>query len=507
MTQVSASLPAPTERSSAYSPARLTGLILGPLLFALMLFLPTPEGMSADAKIVAATTIWIAIWWMSEAIPIPATSLLPLVILPLSGVLSASELAPGYANPLIFVFIGGFMIALAIERWNLHRRIALLIVSIVGVSPTRIVLGFMLATGFLSMWISNTATAMMMVPMGIAVIAQLVELLRKNGASENDLAPGKFGFGTALMLGIAYAASLGGIATLVGSPPNIIMAAAASELVGIEITFAMWMLLGVPISVVGLFITWFYLTRIAYRTSNIAIPGGVEVVRSELSKLGRMSYAERAVLTVFALVALAWIVQPFLLQPFFPKINDAVIALSGAVLLFAIPARNSEGPPAFLLDWKDTVRLPWGVVLLFGGGLALADAFKKTGLVDWMAASLSGLSGMHGLIVLLAVVSLVIFLTEVTSNTATATMLMPVMAALAVAAGIHPLLLMAPAAIAASCAFMLPVATPPNAIVFGSGSVTIPQMARAGIWLNLASILLIAAMSYWIMPLVWGLGG
>jgi solute carrier family 13 (sodium-dependent dicarboxylate transporter), member 2/3/5 len=505
MTQASASLPVPSTRTSAYTPVRLTGLILGPLLFALLLVLPTPEGMEPAAKIVAATTVWIAIWWMTEAIPIPATSLLPLVILPLMGAASPAELAPGYANPLIFVFIGGFLIALAIERWNLHRRIALRIVSLVGVSPTRIVLGFMLATGFLSMWISNTATAMMMVPMGIAVIAQLVELMRKNGVSEEDLAPGRFGFGTSLMLGIAYAASLGGIATLVGSPPNIILAAAASELVGFQVTFVMWMMLGLPIAVVGLFLTWFYLTRIAYRTSGEAIPGGIEVVRNELAKLGRMSFAERGVLTVFGLVAFCWIILPFVLQPIFPMINDAVVALAGAVLLFIIPARNTEGAPAFLLDWKDTARLPWGVVLLFGGGLALADAFKKTGLVDWMASSLSAISGMHGLLVLLAVVTLVIFLTEVTSNTATATMLMPVMAALAVAASIHPLLLMAPAAIAASCAFMLPVATPPNAIVFGSGSVTVPQMARAGIWLNLASILLIAAMSYWIMPLVWGL--
>ncbi|PDW00016.1 SLC13 family permease [Candidatus Chloroploca asiatica] len=505
MAQISASMRVGPIATSAYTPARLIGLILGPLLFALVLFLPTPAGMSPEGQKVAATTFWIAIWWMTEAIPIPVTSLLPLVLLPLTGALSPAELSPGYANPLIFVFLGGFMIALALERWSLHRRIALRIITVVGCSPTRIVLGFMIATGFLSMWISNTATAMMMVPMGTAVILQFTDLLKRDGKAVEQDTGSRLGFGTALMLGIAYSASIGGIATLVGTPPNIVLAAAASELLGYQITFAEWMLVGVPFATVGLLATWFYLTRIAYKASNQEIPGGLDVVRGELSQLGPMSYAERAVLVVFGAVALAWIVQPFLLAPVFPMVNDAVIALIGAVVLFALPARNQEGAPTFLLTWEDAKKLPWGVVLLFGGGLALADAFKKSGLVDWMGGSLSAFSSLPNLFLLVVVVAMVIFLTEITSNTATATMLMPVMVALGMAAGMHPLLLMAPAAIAASCAFMLPVATPPNAIVFGSGAVTVPQMARAGLWLNLASIALISVIGYWLMPFMWGL--
>ncbi|MFV9504060.1 MAG: SLC13 family permease [Oscillochloridaceae bacterium umkhey_bin13] len=501
-----ASLPLEVPQRRAYSPARLIGLITGPLLFVLVAYLlPLPEGMAPEAKMVAATTIWIAIWWMSEAIPIPATSLLPLVILPLTGTIRPADLAPAYANPLIFVFLGGFMIALAIERWNLHRRIALNIVRVVGTSPTRIVLGFMAATGFLSMWISNTATAMMMVPMGAAVILQLTDLLRRNGTPEHELAPGQFGFGIALMLGIAYAASIGGVATLVGTPPNIILAATANELADTQITFASWMLLGVPLAVIMMGATWFYLTRIAYKTSHSEIPGGLDVVRSEIGKLGAMVFAEKAVLTVFGLVAAAWIALPFVIEPVMPMVNDAVIALTGAVLLFIIPARNQIGEPTFLLTWDDAKRLPWGVVLLFGGGLAIADAFRKSGLAEWLGTSLTVFSGLHPLVLVMIVVLMVIFLTEVTSNTATATMMMPIMAALAVAADLPALLLMAPAAMAASYAFMLPVATPPNAIVFGSGAVTVPQMARAGLWLNLGGALLITALSYWLMPLIWGL--
>ncbi|NCC31405.1 MAG: anion transporter, partial [Chloroflexia bacterium] len=251
MAQISTSMRVGTVTTSAYSPARLIGLILGPLLFALVLFLPAPAGMSPEGQKVAATTFWIAIWWMTEAIPIPVTSLLPLVLLPLTGALSPAELSPGYANPLIFVFLGGFMIALALERWSLHRRIALRIITVVGCSPTRIVLGFMIATGFLSMWISNTATAMMMVPMGTAVILQFTDLLKRDGKAVEQDTGSRLGFGTALMLGIAYSASIGGIATLVGTPPNIVLAAAASELLGYQITFAEWMLVGVPFAIVG----------------------------------------------------------------------------------------------------------------------------------------------------------------------------------------------------------------------------------------------------------------
>lgn len=478
------------------------GLVAGPLAFVIMLVLGPPAGMSQEALMVAATTIWIAIWWMSEALPIPVTALLPIVILPITGALSVGEVTAGYSNPLIFVFLGGFMIALALERWNLHRRIALHIIAVVGSTPSRIVLGFMVATGFLSMWISNTATAMMMVPMGMAVVTQLATLKGKEHITEEDLKQGKYPFGTALMLGIAYSASIGGIATLVGTPPNIVLAGAASELLNIEITFVKWMMIGTPIAIIGLFGSWFYLTRFAYKISTDEIPGGLEVVRNEIRNLGPMSQAEKGVLLVFGLVALGWITRPWLIKPFFPEVNDAVIAIAGAVVLFAIPVRRQDNTPAFLMDWEAATRLPWGIVLLFGGGLAIADAFKITGLAQWLGESLGVLSGAPFIVITLAVVAMVIFLTEVTSNTASTTLLMPVMAALGAGIGINPLLLMVPTAIAASCAFMLPVATPPNAIVFGSGQVSIPQMARAGVWLNLCGVVLITLLGFLWQPLL-----
>jgi len=500
-----ASLPAVKREisSSAYSVRQRVGLFLGPPAFLVMLLLPTPAGMTPEAAKVAATTFWVAIWWMTEAIPIPVTSLLPLILLPLTGALEIGAVSTGYSDPLIFVFLGGFMIALAIERWGLHRRIALSIISIVGVTPARVVLGFMVATGFLSMWISNTATAMMMLPIGMAVVAQIATLMGREGDSEEAMREGNFAFGTALMLGIAYAASIGGMATLIGTPPNIVLAGAAKELLGIEISFARWMLIGLPLAIGGLLATWWYLARVAYKLGTKDIPGGLEVVREELRGLGGMSKAELAVLVIFGLTALAWIVRPWLIKPFAPNVDDAVIALTGAVALFIVPISLNRNQ--FLLDWETAKKLPWGIVLLFGGGLAIAAAFKATGLSEWLGTALTGLGSLPALLVLLAVVAIVVFLTELTSNTATATMLMPVMFALGTALAVDPLLLMVPAAIAASCAFMLPVATPPNAIVFGSNYVTIPQMARAGLWLNIGSIILVTAIGYFLLPLIWGL--
>lgn len=307
------------------------------------------------------------------------------------------------------------------------------------------------------------------------------------------------------MLGIAYAASIGGIGTLIGTPPNIVLAGTARELLGIEVSFVRWMLIGLPIAIIGLFSTWFYLSRIAYKLGKTTIPGGLNVVRNELHNLGPMSRAEWSVLAIFGCVALAWIVRPWWITPFLPNVDDAVIAVTGAVALFVVPLSLHQNQ--FLLDWDTAKKLPWGIVLLFGGGLAIASAFRSSGLSDWMGEALTGLGGLPALVVLLTVVTMVIFLTEITSNTASATMLMPVMAALAVGLAVDPLLLMVPAALAASCAFMLPVATPPNAIVFGSGCVTIPQMMKAGFWLNIGSIILITLIGYVLLPVVWGLGG
>lgn len=488
---------------SDYGTRQRIGLFLGPVAFLLMLLLPNPAGMTPEAAKVAATTLWVAIWWMTEAVPIPVTSLLPLILLPISGALKIGEVAPGYSDPLIYVFLGGFMIALAIERWNLHQRIALSIISVVGATPARVVLGFMLATGFLSMWISNTATAMMMMPIGMAVVTQMATLMGRANVSEETMREGNFGFGTALMLGIAYSSSIGGMATLIGTPPNIVLAGAARELLGVEISFARWMMIGLPLAIIGLLGTWWYLARVAYKLERKAIPGGLDVVRKDLHDLGPMSQAERAVLVIFSLTALAWIVRPWWITPFLPNVDDAVIALTGAVALFIVPLSLQRNQ--FLLDWDTAKKLPWGIVLLFGGGLAIAAAFKSTGLSAWLGEALTGLGSLPALLVVLVVVTIVVFLTELTSNTATATMLMPVMFALGTALAIDPLLLMVPAALAASCAFMLPVATPPNAIVFGSNYVTIPQMARAGLWLNLGSIILVTAIGYFLLPLLWGL--
>jgi solute carrier family 13 (sodium-dependent dicarboxylate transporter), member 2/3/5 len=491
---------------TAYSVRQRVGLCLGPAVFILVLLLPNPSGMSHAAAAVAAVAFWMGIWWISEAVPIPAASLLPLVLLPLTGAATPAEAASGYANPLIFVFVGGFMIALALERWELHRRIALYIITIVGCSRSRIVLGFMIATAFLSMWISNTATAMLMLPMGLAVVQQIGRLLGKEEAAADPakaIQEGKSNFGIALMLGIAYAASFGGMATLVGSPPNIVLAGAVQKLLGIDVSFARWMSIGLPLAIAGIAASWLYLTRVAYQVSPAEIPGGLQTIRRELYQLGPLSRPEQTVLTIFTLVALAWITRPWLIAPYLPMIDDAAIAIAGAIALFAVPVSLQRN--VFVLDWESARRLPWGIVLLFGGGLALADAFMSSGLSAWMGQALTGLAGLQPLLVLALVVTLVIFLTEVTSNTASATLIMPITASLAVGLLIDPLLLMVPAALAASAAFMLPVATPPNAIVFSSGCVTIQQMCRVGFWLNIGGVVAITLAGFWLLPLLWGL--
>ncbi|NJK80703.1 MAG: DASS family sodium-coupled anion symporter [Chloroflexaceae bacterium] len=504
MTQLSAkAVQSAEELSSGFGLQRWVGLFLGPALFVLMFLIPVPEGMTPEAVRVAAMTLWIAVWWVTEPIPIPATSLLPIVLLPLTNTSSVADATSGYSNPLIFVFIGGFMIALALERWGLHRRIALFIVSLVGSSPTRMVLGFMAATGFLSMWISNTATAMMMLPIGIAVIVQMSRLMLEQDSSEKTQ---KIldNFGAAMMLGIAYAASIGGMATLIGTPPNVVLAGAAEELLGVNITFAQWMIVGVPLATVGLLGVWLYMTRIALPVPTTPIDGAMKVIKQDLRELGSISRAEWSVLIIFLLTAFAWISQEWVIKPFFPKVDDSVIAVTGAILLFTVPLSIEKNK--FILDWDTAKGLPWGVVLLFGGGLSIAAAFKSSGLSEWLGTALSGLNGLPTFVVVLTLVAMITFLTELTSNTATATMMMPVMAALGVALGIDPLLMMIPVALAASCAFMMPVATPPNAIVFGSGKVSIQQMIKVGWWVNLGSIALLTLVCYFIIPLIWGNG-
>jgi len=485
----------------SYSTAQLIGLFAGPILFILTLLFFEPHDLSKEGIAVLASTIWIAIWWMTEALPIPATSLLPIVLFPLTNGLDIGAATSAYGNDTIFLFMGGFMVALAMEKWDLHRRIALTIISVIGTNTDRIILGFMVATGFLSMWISNTATAMMMVPIGLAIIYQVSDALKDD--SRVDTSDENFGFGKAMMLGIAYSASLGGIATIIGTPPNAALAGVIKQMYNVELAFGTWMLFGVPIAVIFIMLTWVYLVKFAFPQKVKALPGGREIIRSEKVKLGKASYEEKAVFIIFVLTALSWITRSFFLEKLNENIGDAVIAMTAALVLFAIPSKNKKGDT--LLDWNTAVKLPWGILLLFGGGLAIAAGFTESGLSEWIGGQLSGLKGVNIFFVILIVTALVIFLTEITSNTATANMMYPIMASLALALGVHPYAFMIAAGVAASCAFMLPVATPPNAVVFGSGYLRIPDMAKAGFALNIIGIVLVTLAVYFLLPLIWGI--
>ncbi|MEK4200987.1 SLC13 family permease [Cytobacillus sp. FSL K6-0265] len=471
------------------------GLLLGPILFALTLLFVSPEGMSREAQAVLASTLWVAVWWITEAIPIPVTSLLPIILFPVTGAVSEG-VTSSYADNTIFLFLGGFIIAIAMEKWNLHLRIALGIITVVGTSTSRLILGFMVATGFLSMWISNTATAMMMMPIAIAVITHVNDSMKSERESANR-------FGKSLMLGVAYAASIGGLGTLIGTPPNMIFAGVVKEIYGIEISFATWMLFGVPFACILLLAAWVYLVKIAFPMSIKELPGGKEIISSERQHLGKISFEEKLVLVVFLATAVAWITRSFIPFDFISRIDDTIIAIAAAIILFLLPSKSSKDGQ--LLNWKDALNIPWGILLLFGGGLAIAKGFKDSGLATWIGEQLTVLEGVHLVIVILCVTALVTFLTEITSNTATATMMFPIMASLALALNIHPYALMVAAGIAASCAFMLPVATPPNAIVFGSGYLKIGDMAKSGFWLSLFTIFLVVVMIYFYMPIVWGI--
>jgi len=479
------------------------GYISGPLAFLCILLLPLPDNMKPEAKHVAAVVSWMAIWWITEAIPIPATALLPIALFPILGIMKSSEVTTPYANHLIFLFMGGFFIAVTMEKWNLHKRIALQIIRLVGTSPVQIILGFMVATAVLSMWISNTATAMMMVPIGLAVIRQSITLLKERGISDFDNSPGSYRFGTALMLGIAYSASIGGVATIIGTPPNTIVVAYLEREFGIHISFASWMTIGVPLAIVMLFISWLYLVKIALPPEIKSLPGGRKLILSEINKLGPITRPEKSILVVFSFVALLWVVRGFINIEFFQNIHDATIAIAGALVLFILPANTRK--KEFLLDWETAVKIPWDVILLFGGGLALARGFSVSGLDVWLAGLLIAFKGSNLLILIFFVVLLTIFLTEVTSNTATSAMLIPVMASIAIAMAIHPYGPIFAAGIAASYAFMLPVATPPNAVVFGSKYISIPTMARVGFFLNIIGTVLITLLIFYLLPLLWNI--
>ncbi len=472
--------------------ARRAGLLLGPLALAATLLAPPPQGLAAAGWHAAGVGLLMAVWWITEPIPIPATSLLPLLLFPVLGVTTMDAAASPYANPLIFLFLGGFLLALAMQRWGLHRRVALTIIQMVGTRPRSIVAGFLVSTALLSMWVSNTATAMMMLPIGLSI----VQLACGTGELEGE----KRNFAIALLLAIAYGSSIGGMATLIGTPTNALLAGFFSETYGVEIGFAQWLVVGLPLMIVGLPITHLVLTRLVYPVRMKELAGGRALIRSELQALGRISRPERRVGLVFLLVALLWIAQP-LYQRWVPGVSDAGIAMFGAILLFLLPVDLRKGE--FVLDWETAESLPWGVLLLFGGGLSLAAAVAKTGLAGWIGGELRGMEHLPTWIVVAVVAGVVMMLTELTSNTATAAAFLPVTTALAAGIGQNPLLFAVPTVLAASCAFMLPVATPPNAIVYGSRLLTIPQMARAGAALNLAFLLLVVILAYTLLPLAF----
>lgn len=470
------------------STAAWIGLFLGPLVLLLCLLTEPPSGLSPSAWLTVGMSSLMAIWWATEAIPIPATSLLPVLLIPLLGIDTLGKATAPYANPTIFLFLGGFLLGLAMQRWDLHKRIALNTLLAVGSKPRRQIAGFMIATAFTSMWVSNTATSIMMLPIGLSVISLL---------AANSEAAEKERFATALLLGIAYAASIGGVATLIGTPPNALLAAFLRDTYGVEIGFGQWMLLGLPVSIGMLILAWLWLTRGGFELGG---DDSRAMLQSRLAELGPMSRQEKAVAIIFTGAALSWIFQP-LIARHLPGVNDTSIAMAAGLALFLIPADLSKR--VFLMDWTTANMLPWGVLLLFGGGLSMAGAISSSGLAEWIAASLQGF-GTLPLLAMIALTTLVTtFLTEVTSNTATAAAFLPLLGAVAVAQGLTPEMLAIPAAIAASCAFMMPVATPPNAIVFGTGRMRIQSMIKIGFVLNLCGAALVTVLCYVLVGWLW----
>jgi len=462
-------------------------VLAGPAAGALIWALPAPAGMSPAAHAVAGLATWMALWWLTAILPLPVTALLPLALLPLITASGVERTAHAYADPIVFLFMGGFFLAAATERWQLHRRLALAVIGAVGTDPPRLVLALMIATAFVSMWISNTATAVMMLPLASAVL----ELARREAPNESAH------LGKALILGVAYAASIGGVATLIGTPPTAIFAAAAGKVLGRPVGFAEWLAIGLPVATVLLLFCWVLLVRILFPLRG-QLPGVRDLVARERAELGTWTPGQLITVTVLALAAFSWIMRepksvgsvhiPGLVQGL-PGLSDAGIAIGAALVLFVFPSSLRER--RFTLDWESAARIPWGVLILFGGGLALAEGFTSSGLAEWIGGRLEGLRGAPTVVVIGTVALLFVLLTELTSNTATAAMAMPIMAALAPAVGMAPVGLMATAALGAALGFMLPVGTPPNALAYGTGAVTSKEMARAGVWMDLVSALVI----------------
>lgn len=477
---------------------RLLPIIAGPLIATLLLLLPPPTGLPAPAWSVVAITTWIVIWWLTEAIPIPATALLPIPFFPALNIVDLKTTAASYAHPLILMFLGGFMLAAAMQRCGLHRRIALNIIGLVGTSPAMIIAGFMLATAFLSMWISNTATTIMMFSVALPVIQ-----LHNEG---DGSAQSSRNFSVALMLAIAYSASIGGVGTPIGTPPNALLASILQDTYNIQIDFVTWMMFGVPVIILMLPAVWFLLTRVLYPVtaqSNANDAANGRTVRETLAELGVMRRHEAMVLGVFLFAAAGWIFGKALAKTVGIPFSDTAVAIIAALLLFALPHRLDK--PEFLLDWEGTRDIPWGVLIMLGGGLAIAAAFASSGLAEAIGATMSGYSHYGLWIFVLMATALIVFLTEITSNTASAATFLPILGAIAVGMGHDPRSLMIPVTLGASMAFMMPVATAPNAIVFSHKDVKIKDMVRTGVWLNFISIMVCFSAGYWLAGSLFGL--
>ena len=469
------------------------GLWLGPAVAVLMLIYGPPDTLTDAAWRTAAMGVLMAVWWATEAAPIAVTALLPLVFFPLLGIANIQDTAAPFANKVIFLFLGGFMVALAMQRWNLHRRIALSILQFAGGNGASLVGGFMLASALLSMWVMNTSTTMMLLPIAVSIVTVIHGTV--DGLDEHA----KKDFQYAMLLGVAYAATIGGMSTLVGTAPNAMMAAFVSENYGREIDFASWMMVGVPLSVLMLPLAWLALTRFIFKVDFDTSIESRALLRQMKDELGRISVPEKRVSIIFIVLALTWIFRPVLVKlPGLAALDDSGIAMAAGISLFLFPSGDKDDP--LLIRWKHIENLPWAILLLFGGGLTLAAAVSHTGLATWLGGSLHDVGLLPVALLVIIVSTLIIFLTELTSNIGTTATFLPVVGAIAIEAGYDPIVLLVPVTLAASCAFMLPVATPPNAIVFGSGMLTIPKMARAGLVLNLISIVLVSVVALALTP-------
>lgn len=497
------------------------GLVIGPLLFVFVVNYPL-EGLSFEAKIVIGTTIWMISWWVSEAIPIYVTALVPLVIFPVFNVIPIDEITLKYSDKIIFLFLGGLLLAKAVEKSGLHKRFALNILHKFGTNPRNIIAAFIIITGFISAWMSNTASAMLMIPIAAAVASQVHDEQKRSR------------FAVCLMLSVAYAASLGGMATLIGTPPNAVFASLSKSLQDVDVSFSQWMVVGMPISAVSLFVLWVYMVNFGAKIDASPLTEERHLIKRKLVELGGMTRNEKMVAIVFTATAAAWVTRGLLWKDFIPLVDDSMIAIMAAIALFIIPSVKGKKQSASklgvemhdnddldsdssdrlsnpsheksyaILDWKTAVTIPWGVLLLIGGGLALASGFTATGLDEHIAKNLTFLQGANYIVIILIIVAITIFAGEMISNTATAALIIPVVATLASSLSINPMLLMVPVAVATSYGFMMPVGTPPNALAFATGHVTVPKMARAGIFMDLIGIAVVTVLTILLVPLVWG---